>query len=46
MKPVLQTLAIFAGTLVAAALVALGAPADAEVDMASAAPVVVAMLGL
>ena len=46
MKLLFQSLTIFFGTLIAAALVALGAPATAEVEMANTAPVVVALLGL
>ena len=50
MKLFFQTLTIFFGTLLAAALVAWGEPASAELQMASAAPaydtVVVALLGL
>ena len=49
MKLFVQSTIIFFGTLLAAALVALGAPAEAEVQMASqAAPgtSVVSLLGL
>ena len=49
MKLFLQTTMIFFGTLLAAALVALGAPGDAEVQMAIQTPAaesVVSVLGL
>ncbi|MBE7369488.1 hypothetical protein [Ramlibacter pallidus] len=49
MKLLLQSSMIFFGTLIAAALVALGAPGEAEVQMAvQAAPAVeiVGLLGL
>ena len=49
MKLFLQSTMIFFGTLLAAALVALGAPGDAEVQMAiqtPAADTVVSLLGL
>jgi hypothetical protein len=49
MKLFLQTTIIFFGTLIAAALVALGAPGDAEVQMAVQAPPaaeIVSLLGL
>lgn len=48
MKLLLQTTMIFFGTLIAAALVALGAPGHAEVEMAAKAPAaeIVSLLGL
>lgn len=49
MKLFLQTTMIFFGTLIAAALVALGAPGHAEVEMAiqaSPAVEIVSLLGL
>ena len=49
MKLVLQSAIVFFGTLLAAALVALGEPGNAEVQMAVQAPpsdVLVALLGL
>jgi hypothetical protein len=50
MKLLLQTAMIFFGTLLAAALVALGEPASAEVQMAvqstPSSAVVVSLLGL
>lgn len=48
MKLLLQTSIVFFGTLLAAALVALGQPASAEVQMAQPAPVemMLASLGL
>ena len=49
MKLFIQTTIIFFGTLLAAALVALGEPASAEVQMTQSAPstgVVVSLLGL
>jgi len=50
MKLFLQTAIVFFGTLMAAALVALGEPGNAEVEMASltapSAATVVALLGL
>jgi hypothetical protein len=50
MKLFLQTAMVFFGTLLAAALVALGEPASAEVQMAtqtgSSAATVVSLLGL
>lgn len=48
MKLFLQTSIIFFGTLLAAALVALGEPASAEVSMVAAAPetMLVSLLGL
>ena len=49
MKLFLQTTMIFFGTLIAAALVALGAPGHAEVEMAIQAPPaveIVSLLGL
>lgn len=49
MKLFLQTTMIFFGTLIAAALVALGAPGQAEVEMAIQAPPaveIVSLLGL
>jgi hypothetical protein len=38
MKVLLQSTVVFFGTLLAAALIALGAPAEAEVRMAQTAP--------
>jgi hypothetical protein len=49
MKLVLQSVIVFFGTLIAAALVALGEPGNAEVQMAVQAPpseMIVALLGL
>lgn len=50
MKLLLQSAIVFFGTLIAAALVALGAPGNAEVEMAvqtsPAAETVVSLLGL
>ncbi|MBL0394224.1 hypothetical protein JJ685_24000 [Ramlibacter monticola] len=48
MKLFLQSAIVFFGTLLAAALVALGAPGNAEVEMASqgSSATVVALLGL
>jgi hypothetical protein len=49
MKLFVQSAMIFFGTLLAAALVALGAPGDAEVQMAAQTPAgvsVVSLLGL
>ena len=49
MKLMLQTAFVFFGTLIAAALVALGEPGNAEVQMAVQAPpseMLVALLGL
>jgi len=46
MKLILQTSIVFFGTLLAAALVALGQPASAEVQMAQTAPVDVLVAGL
>jgi hypothetical protein len=49
MKLFVQSAMIFFGTLLAAALVALGAPGDAEVQMAvqtAPAAIVVSLLGL
>jgi hypothetical protein len=50
MKLFLQSVMVFFGTLMAAALVALGAPGNAEVEMAaqtgSSAATVVSLLGL
>lgn len=46
MKLLLQTTIVFFGTLLAAALVALGQPASAEVQMAQVAPVDVIVAGL
>jgi hypothetical protein len=49
MKLLVQSAMIFFGTLLAAALVALGAPGDAEVQMAAQTPPtasVVSLLGL
>ena len=49
MKHVIQSAMVFFGTLLAAALVALGEPAEAEVQMvqpAATGPVLVSLLGL
>lgn len=46
MKLFLQTSIVFFGTLLAAALVALGQPASAEVQMAQPSPVDVLVAGL
>ena len=49
MKLVLQSAIVFFGTLIAAALVALGEPASAEIQMATQPPpadMVVSLLGL
>lgn len=49
MKILLQSAMVFFGTLVAAALVALGAPGQAEVDMTVKAPppeMVASLIGL
>lgn len=46
MKLVVQSTMVFFGTLLAAALVALGEPASAEVRMAQPVPVEVAVVSL
>ena len=46
MKLFVQSTMVFFGTLLAAALVALGQPASAEVQMAQPDTMIVALLGL
>ena len=45
MKLVVETAVIFFGTMLAAALVALGEPAHAEVELARSVPAVLATAG-